>query len=103
MNASTTTATVEKLRDTVRQQDALSKGGFSTIESAARMALLCLESPDCSVEDVAAALRVIEEKAESTMPSINNLAGEVGCSYVCPRQTARGMARAAQDEQHQGA
>lgn len=93
MNAPTTPATVEELREIVQRQDALSKDGFSIIDSVARMALNSLESADWSVEDIAAALRVIGEKAECTMLAINNLAGGVGCHYVCPRQTARGMAR----------
>ena len=73
---------VRMLRGTIEFMDGLAQEGLSQIEGIASLALLALETPSGSVsmEDIAAALEAIREKAEVTMAHISNQAEEWECN-----------------------
>lgn len=79
------------LRSAVLCMDALAQGGLTEIESIAKLALTCLESPDFinNLDDIANALSSIAGKAEQIHGDIHNQASRVGCGYIDPAMQRR--------------
>ncbi len=82
---------VRALRNAVRNIDGLSQAGFSEIAAIARLALVCLGTPDGyrHLGNLAHALSAICGKANDIQNCINCEAEEVGCNYVNPNRRRR--------------
>lgn len=72
-----------RLRGTVKDMDALSHEGFSSIEALARVALMALETPDAHrfPEMLAGVLDTIAGVAQTTRGAASACAEGVGCSW----------------------
>jgi hypothetical protein len=73
---------IKGLKRAITQIDELSTNGFSEIAAVAKMALAWMETPRGynDTEVLAAALKTIWEKADTTENSISYEADQVGCA-----------------------
>lgn len=87
--------TTDRLRDTIKDMDAISQDGFSRIEALARITLLALETPDACrfIELIAQTLDTIATVAQTSMDAVNSGAEEVGCNWVMRAEQRRIEAR----------
>ncbi len=88
------TADALRLRGTVKDLDALSQEGFSSIEALARVALMALETPDAHrfPELLAGVLGTIAGIAQTTKSAASACAVGVGCGWDAgPRDELRRM------------
>jgi len=78
-----TTATPEKLRETITEMDSMSQGAFSEIATIAKLALASLETLEgCNdIDSIARILSAIWGKALDADSYINSMAEGVACHY----------------------
>jgi hypothetical protein len=76
--------TLERLRITIKDMDAMSQEGFGHIEALAGVALMALETPDAYrfPELIAQTLEAISNIAQASMNMVNVSAEEVGCNWT---------------------
>lgn len=95
------TTDARAIRCALEDIDAQAQGGFSSIETLARLALAHLESPAAyrHMDWLAVILETIASRASDTQNCINSEAERVGCNYVGGaqrrRRDAEAVARAA--------
>ncbi len=91
--------TINTLRVTIKDMDALSQEGFGQIRAIAGLALRSLETPEGSrdMESIAHAFWAIAGRAEDVGDCINSLAEGAGCAWVnVDEQRRREASRAAE-------
>ncbi|VVE01515.1 hypothetical protein [Pandoraea terrigena] len=88
--------TIEQLRTTIIDNDALAQDGFEEIRAIAKLALMALETPagQNSPETLARAFEAIWGISERVEGAISSNAEEVGCNYVDSRFESRAKAMA---------
>lgn len=99
-------ANVQRLRDTIKDMDAVSQDGFSRIEALARITLMALETPDAYrfTELIAQTLETIATVAQTSMDAVNSGAEGVGCNWVMQAEQRRMAAhRVAREREAQNA
>ena len=87
--------TTDRLRNTIKDMDAMSQDGFSSIEALARVTLMALENPDAHRfhEVIAKTLETIAGIAQTSLDAVNSNAEAVGCNWIEVKDQRRMDAR----------
>lgn len=88
-------AEAQRLRNSVKDMDAMSQEGFGNIEALARVTLLALKTPDAhrSTELIARVLEAIRGIAQTSLDAVNSTAEAVGCNWFEADELHRAEAR----------